>query len=74
MKINLLYGYDYDTSDEIAQNFYNWKISCEEEKEDNSCSGGRYTYCITQTSIGVVVVVKDALTKTEFDLTDYNNW
>jgi hypothetical protein len=74
MKVNLFYGYDYHTSDKIAQNFYDWKISCEEEKKDTSCCGGRYTYCMTPTSIGAIVVVKDELTKKEFDLTYYENW
>lgn len=34
--------------------------------------GGRYTYQFTPTSIGVVVKVRDCVTKTELDITDYD--
>lgn len=36
--------------------------------------GGRYTYTITYTSLGAVVRCKDAVTKTEVDLTEYEYW
>ncbi len=36
--------------------------------------GGRYSYCFTPTSLGVVFKVLDALTGAELDLTDYEGW
>jgi hypothetical protein len=36
--------------------------------------GGRYTYSFSPTSLGVVVKVKDEITKEEIDLTDYLSW
>lgn len=36
--------------------------------------GGRYTYSFTPTSLGTIAKVKDAVTKTEIDLTDYLSW
>jgi len=36
--------------------------------------GGRYTYKFTPTSLGVIAKVKDCITKTEIDLTDYDAW
>jgi hypothetical protein len=37
--------------------------------------GGRFTYSFTPTSIGTIVVVKDAMEqKDEINLTDYDAW
>lgn len=36
--------------------------------------GGRYTYSFTPTSLGTIVKVHDAVTKTEIDLTEYESW
>lgn len=36
--------------------------------------GGQFTFSFTPTSIGVIVVVKDALTGEKIDLTDYSEW
>jgi len=36
--------------------------------------GGRYTYKFTPTGLGVIVVVKDFITKKEINLTDFENW
>jgi hypothetical protein len=36
--------------------------------------GGRYSYCFSPTSLGVVFVVKDDLTGKKLDLTDYDSW
>ena len=36
--------------------------------------GTQYEYCFTPTSLGVVVIVKCLITKTEINLTDYDSW
>jgi hypothetical protein len=36
--------------------------------------GGSLTYAFSPTSLGVSVIVKDALTGLELDLTDYGSW
>lgn len=36
--------------------------------------GGPITYCFTPTSLGIVVSVKDSVTKSELDLTEYDTW
>jgi hypothetical protein len=38
------------------------------------CSGGAYTYSFTPTTLGMVVKVKNNLTKDEIDLTNYKDW
>ena len=36
--------------------------------------GGGYTYSFTPTSIGVIVKVRNTVTKAEIDLSDYDTW
>ncbi len=36
--------------------------------------GGRYTFCFTPTSLGEVIVVKDSVTNTEIDVSEYEDW
>lgn len=36
--------------------------------------GGRYTFECTPTGLGQVLKVKDEVTKTEIDLSDYESW
>ncbi len=36
--------------------------------------GGRYTYSFTPNSLGLVITVRDSITKTEIDLSEYENW
>lgn len=36
--------------------------------------GGRLTYSFTPTSIGTIVKVKDNMSGSEIDLTDYESW
>jgi hypothetical protein len=36
--------------------------------------GGRYSWEFTPTGLGVVVIIKDAITKTQKDVTDYDGW
>jgi hypothetical protein len=38
------------------------------------CSGGRFTYCFTPTTLGIVYKVIDNLDKNEIDITDYKDW
>ena len=43
-------------------------------KSEVGAIGGRLEYSFTPTSLGVVVKVKDCITKTELDLTEYESW
>jgi len=36
--------------------------------------GGRFTYSFTPTSIGMIVIVEDCITKQGIDLTDYEGF
>jgi len=38
------------------------------------CIGGRYTFEFTPTSVGCIEICKDAITNSQIDLTDYENW
>lgn len=40
----------------------------------NDMLGIRYEYCFTPTSLGTIVIVKDHITKTEINITNYNIW
>ncbi len=41
----------------------------------SGCSGGRFTYSFTPTSIGMVITVTDAMEqKDTIDITDYDGW
>jgi hypothetical protein len=37
-------------------------------------TGGGYTYCFTPTGLGTVVAVKNSVTNSQIDLTDYDSW
>ena len=54
------------------QKLADWKNS--HTKVTIGAIGGRYTYCYTPTSIGTIVIVKDSVTNTQIDLTDYDEW
>jgi hypothetical protein len=36
--------------------------------------GGRYTYCFTPTSLGVIIIIKSIIDNDEIDLTCYEEW
>jgi hypothetical protein len=48
--------------------------TCKADEHHYGCIGGGYSYIFTPTSLGVVVRVKNNLTKEEIDLTDYEAW
>lgn len=67
------------------KNLFSVNLNNEQEKKLNDwieklphtytgAIGGRLEYCITPTGLGLIIKVKDAVTKTELDLTDYNDW
>lgn len=49
-------------------------LAAEGKRMDGGAIGGRFTFAFTNTSLGTVVKVTDCLTKTELDLSDYENW
>lgn len=36
--------------------------------------GGRFTYMVTPTGLGVIIKIRDNCTKEEIDLTSYEEW
>lgn len=45
-----------------------------DKPESNATMGEQYEYCFTPTGVGTLCVVKCLITKTQIDLTDYDNW
>lgn len=39
-----------------------------------TATGGRFTYEFTPTSVGTVVVIRDAHNRAKINLSDYKNW
>ena len=50
-----------------------WK-SQQAEEDKVGTIGDRYTYSFTPTSLGLATVVKDNVTNSEINLTDFSNW
>ena len=50
-----------------------WK-SQQVEKDKVGTIGDRYTYSFTPTSLGLIAFVKDNVTNSEINLTDFSNW
>lgn len=44
------------------------------DSRSEGCSGGRFSYIITPTSLGTAVSIRDEITKEELNVTDYNMW
>lgn len=55
-----------------AQKLVEWKSN--HVNVGSGAIGGRYTYCYTPTSIGTIIIVKDSITNTQIDLTEYEEW
>lgn len=51
-----------------------WMEAQDQKHEEQSTIGGRYTFEITPTSIGVAVVVVDQVLHEKLDLTNYDTW
>ena len=49
-----------------------WKKSLPESP--TGAIGGRFEYSFVPTNLGLVVKVKDAITKSEIDVSDYESW
>ncbi len=63
----------FSLTDEDCNKIEQWQIDNGPDSYAG-CSGGRYTYMFTPTSLGMVVKVKDNLKGIELDLTDYKSW
>jgi hypothetical protein len=74
----MTYHFELDADQEKA--FQAWERANNEELAAQGTStytgalGGRFTFSFSHTSLGTVVKVRDDLTKTELDLSDYENW
>jgi hypothetical protein len=68
------YYQDFKMSDIEAAKVDAWLNVQGAKAEDNSTSGGRYSFTFVPTGIGTVIKVKDDLLNEEIDATDYSNW
>lgn len=51
-----------------------WKSNLKPAIEDSDDAWGRFTYSITPTHAGNVYSVRDNLSGSEIDVTDFSNW
>lgn len=63
----------FELSNEELEKLDNW-LKTKDLKKCGGAIGGRFTYCFTPTSLGMVVKVIDDVDKDEIDLTDYLSW
>ena len=47
---------------------------CRKDNRYEGTVGGRFTYKITPTTLGMVIKVVDGMTKKELDVTEYEAW
>ena len=51
-----------------------WQTKLLKDEANCGAIGGRFTFCITPTGLGLIVKIIDNVTKQELDVTDYENW
>ena len=62
----------FELTDEQLRKMYAWRRNHEDVYE--GAIGGRYIFMFTPTSLGIVTKVKDVVTESEIDLSDYDQW
>lgn len=62
----------FELTPEQIEKLLEWQL--QKEEEYGGAIGGRWTYSFTPTSLGIVVKVRDAIDKSEIDLTNYDEW
>lgn len=72
MQLEPLNVYSFGLEDSQVKKMFEWIRTLPDAEQ--GAIGGRFTYCFTLTSLGVVSVVKDGITGQEIDLTDYDAW
>jgi len=76
------FGIDAEQAEKLATWIEEQNAKVAERQKDKDfpstpyygCSGGAYTYLFTPTTLGMVVKVRNNMTKEEIDLTDYEMW
>ena len=77
-----IFGIKVDTTPEKWEEYIKWQIEiindlCQPNSDGSfkgGAIGGNFTLEITPTSLGNIYVVKDSYTKTEINLTNFDNW
>ncbi|AGR47873.1 hypothetical protein PHIM7_170 [Sinorhizobium phage phiM7] len=69
--IELVSGFHWEVTPELAKEYHEWIDRLESDNAPTGAVGGRFTYELTPTSIGLVVFVRDDVTKERFDLNVY---
>jgi hypothetical protein len=62
----------YSTSADIAAKFK--AFLAETHMDYTGTIGGQYTYSFSNTSLGLILVVEDCVSRQRFDATDYDSW
>lgn len=77
---------NFKLNDDQLKKLFAWMIEQDEKvaKQQNEsnfsskpyygCSGGGYTYSFTPTTLGMVEVVTNNITKESINLTEYSDW
>lgn len=65
----------FDINETELKNIEDFKRDCVNNNPDRGgVIGGRWTYTITPTGLGNIVTVKDEVSKSEINATDYGMW
>ena len=60
--------------DKESSKISEWIKERRKDGRPEGCIGGRFTYKITHTTLGTVVIVVDNITKEELDISNYEDW
>lgn len=71
VNIHLFGGFEWNVSPQLASDYRAWREKIESDEKPEGAIGGRFTFEITPTSIGLLVFVRDDITKEKFDLNEY---
>ena len=67
----LFRGFEFETTKTKWKMYEEWQASHKVGIEDLGPEGGQYSFEITPTSVGSMVVVRDNITKDTFELNDW---
>lgn len=64
----------FELDEKQSRKVTRWQNTLLKDEANCGAIGGRFTYSITPTGLGLIVKVIDNVTKKELDVTDYENW
>lgn len=63
----------YELNENEINSLKDW-LSTQHIDDNHSPINGQITFCLTETTIGTSVTVRNNITREEFDITDYSIW